>query len=199
MPTSASMPSCTGSCHDHLCVTSSPPLPRNTWSAILICPSHTARSSMPSNSAKAAITDIVSLSARVVANNTASITHAATATALSASITKPSSGYTTTWTNSSLGHTSSSPLPFLQPYAPSSAHINASLTRPCSPPRLSPSNGSPKTSGSSVRTCLDLQASCIPGAGNSSITPTCTILSLAADSQKTAWPGDPPEPPSLSP
>src|SRR5712691_11597427 len=132
-------------------------------------------------------------------DNTASIIPVAIVIARSVSIIKPSSGYPTTWRNSFPGRTSSSPSPFLRRSDPSSARISASLTKPCSKPLLSPSNGSPQTNVSSVRTSLVLSVSCIPGAGSSSTTPTSTTSSLAVASQRTAQSGCPPEPTSLSP
>src|SRR5262249_11029372 len=129
---------------------------------------------------------------------TASIIPVATATAPSVSSIKPSSGSSTTWTNNCPGRISSSPSPSLRRSDPSSARISASRTTLCSTPLLSLSNGWPKTSASSGQTSLVSLASYIPGAGNSSITRTSTTSFLAVDSRRTARPGSPPAPTSLS-
>jgi len=139
------------------------------------------------------------LSAKAVGKHTASTIPVATGTVLSVRSIKPSSGYTTTSKNNSPGRTFSSPSASLRPYAPSSARISASPTRPCLTPRLSPSNGLPKTHGSSVQTSQVSPASCIPGEDSSSTTPTSITSSLGVDFQRTAPPGSPPEPTSLSP
>ena len=52
---------------------------------------------------------------------------------------------------------------------------------------------------SSALPCPVLRVSCIPGAGSSSIIPTCTLSFRAVDSQRTATPGSPHEPTSPCP
>ena len=81
---------------------------------------------------------------------------------------------------------------------PSSVPTNAPPTRPCSTPGQRPSNGWPKTSASLEPTCQGSPGSCTPGAGSSSTTPTSTTSFRAGGSQRTARPGVPPEPTSLS-
>jgi hypothetical protein len=161
-------------------------------------PPHTVRLSAPSKTAAAATLAIASLSAHTGRNNTASSTPVATGTVPSASSIKPSSGFITIWRDSFPGRTFSFPLPSPRPYAPLSARINASRTKLCSTPRLSPSSASPKTSVSSAPTSLVSPVSCIPGADSFSTTPTSTTSCLAVASQRTAQPGDPLEPTSLS-
>jgi hypothetical protein len=86
---------------------SSPPLPQSPWRAIPTSPLRTARSSVPSNGAKAARTDTASISAPAVGDTTASTLPVATATVPHASSIKPTNGSSTTWTNTCPGRTAS--------------------------------------------------------------------------------------------
>jgi hypothetical protein len=97
---------------------SSPPVRQSPWRVLLPSPPRPARSSAPSNSAKAATMATASLSAKAVASNTASILPVATAPVPSVSRIHPRRGYITPWRNSFPGRTSSSPAPSLRPCVP---------------------------------------------------------------------------------
>lgn len=96
-----------------------------------LCRTHTKRSSTPSNIAAVDATGTAALSATAVAHNTASSTHVATGTALSASSINPTGGSTTSWKNSFPARLASAPAPSLRCADPSSVRSNASPTKPC--------------------------------------------------------------------
>jgi hypothetical protein len=119
------------SCHDH------PPRDlHRLWTRLLgalppSCPSHTAKSSAPSNSATVGVMVTACISAKRVEGPTACTLPVATATVPRASSIQPSRGSSTTSTHSSRGRTASSPAPSLSRSAPASARINAPRPRRC--------------------------------------------------------------------
>ena len=139
-----------------------------------------------------------SLRATAGAHTTASITHAATGTARSASRVHPSWGSTTSWNNSFPGRIASSPAPSLRRADPASVRLNASPPTPCARRRQRPAHASRTRNTASGPTDPACLVSCTPGAGHASFLPTSTPSSPAAALPRTPRRGSPHAPTALS-
>ena len=178
---------------------SSMPVLQRIVRVLPLCLPHTTRPAAPSHTAQPDRTDPASLRATAVPSSTASLTLVALGLARRVCLTPPHPGSTTHAHNTSQAPIASSPAPSLRPDAPFAVRLNAWPPPLCA--RLLPqlSNGSLRRSAVSAPTCPVFLASSIPGADSSRTPLTSIPSSQAAASPRTAPPGSPPAPPSLSP
>lgn len=174
---------------------SAPPAPQRPWSALPLCPSHTARASAPSHRAQADPRDSASRRAHPVAHTTASITQAATGTGPRARRRHPRRGSTPPGSN----RARASPAPSLRPCARGAARLTPAPPRPWARRLPRPSHGARTSSAAAARTGPPSPGSCTPGADRARTTlpslPSCRVAVVP----QTVTRGSPREPPALSP